>query len=82
MVQQMLYYNQKQTRKTKKTEGENMTAYEIRNEVKNLIIRKGIRNIINADLNEIHNRTGATYTQLQNAMSYFRFSPQAAKYRA
>jgi len=59
-----------------------MTAYEIRNEVKNLIIRKGIRNIINADLNEIHNRTGATYTQLQNAMSYFRFSPQAAKYRA
>lgn len=59
-----------------------MTAYEIRNEVKNLIIRKGIRNIINADLNEIHNRTGATYTQLQNAMSYFRFSPQSAKYRA
>ena len=58
-----------------------MTAYEVRKEVKELIIKKGINNIINADFNEIHNRTGATYGQLQNAMSYFRYSPQTAKYR-
>lgn len=59
-----------------------MTTKEIRNEIRNLIISKGIKNIINADLNEIKNRTGANYTQLQNAMNYFRYSPQAAKYRA
>lgn len=58
-----------------------MTAYEVRREIKRLVIEKGINNIINADLNEIHHRTGATYCQMQNALSYFRFSPQTAKYR-
>ena len=58
-----------------------MTAYEVRNEIKKVIESKGLSNLINADLNEIHNRTGATYTQLQNATNYFRYSPQAAKYR-
>ena len=58
-----------------------MTAYEVRREIKKLVIEKGINNIINADLNEIHHRTGATYWQMQNALSYFRFSPQTAKYR-
>lgn len=58
-----------------------MTIYEVRAEVKKVILAKGINNILNADLNEIHNRTGATYTQLQNACSYFRYSPQTAKYR-
>ena len=59
-----------------------MTSIQVRNEIKALIIRKGINNIINADLNEIRNRTGASSVQMQNAMSYFRYSPQAAKYRA
>ncbi len=58
-----------------------MTSMEVRKEIKELVIRKGINNIINADLNEIHNRTGATYCQMQNAMSYFRYSKQTAKYR-
>ena len=58
-----------------------MTAYEVRKEIKALILRKGVNNIINADLNEIHDRTGAEYGQMQNAMSYFRFSKQTAKYR-
>ena len=65
----------------KTKEDKTMTAYEVRKEIKALILRKGINNIINADLNEIHNRTGAGYCQMQNAMSYFRYSPQTAKYR-
>ena len=59
-----------------------MTTMEVRKEIKALVIKKGIDNILNADLNEIHNRTGATYLQMQNAMSYFRYSRQTAKYRA
>ena len=58
-----------------------MTAYEVRKEIKALVISKGLDNIIGADLNEIHDRTGATYGQMQNAISYFKYSPQAAKYR-
>ena len=33
---------------------------EIREEIKKLVISKGLDNILNADLNEIHNRTGAS----------------------
>lgn len=58
-----------------------MTYIEVRREIKALVMRKGVDNILNADLNEIHERTGATYGQMQNAMSYFRYSPQTAKYR-
>ena len=53
----------------------------VREEIKRVIISKGIDNIINADLNEIHNRTGASYCDMQNAISYFKYSKQAAKYR-
>lgn len=58
-----------------------MTYKEVKKEIKALVISKGLDNIINADLNEIHDRTGASYCQMQNAMSYFRYSPQTAKYR-
>lgn len=58
-----------------------MTAIEVRAEIKALVIKKGIKNILGADFNEIHERTGATYCQLQNALNYFQYSPQAAKYR-
>lgn len=58
-----------------------MTIYEVRKEIKAVILNKGINNILNKDLNEIHDRTGATYTQMQNALSYFRYSSQTAKYR-
>ena len=59
-----------------------MTAIETRKEIKKLIEAKGLKNILNRDLNEIHDRTGASYTMMQNALNYFRYSPQAAKYRA
>lgn len=58
-----------------------MTTMEVRAEIKKLVIRKGLNNILNADLNEIHERTGAGYCQMQNAISYFQYSPQTAKYR-
>ena len=58
-----------------------MTYKEVKQEIKTLVIRKGIDNIINADLNEIHNRTGAKYFDMQKALDYFQFSPQTAKYR-
>ena len=57
------------------------TTKEIREEIKRLVISKGVDNIINADLNEIHNRTSAGYCEMQNAISYFLYSKQAAKYR-
>lgn len=53
----------------------------VREEIKRVIIEKGLDNILNADLNEIHARTGASYCEMQNAISYFRYSKQAAKYR-
>ena len=58
-----------------------MTNMEVRKEIKALVIKKGLENIINADLNEINARTGARYIQMQNALNYFTYSPQAAKYR-
>ncbi len=74
-----LYHSKEINNKHK--EDTNMTIYEVRKEIKALILKKGANNILNNDLTEIHERTGATYTQLQNAMNYFQFSPQAAKYR-
>ena len=73
-------YN-KTIKKAQKQEGKTMTNMEVRKEIKALVIRKGLDNIINADLNEIRRRTGATCCQMQNALSYFRYSPQTAKYR-
>ena len=58
-----------------------MTNMEVRKEIKALVIRKGLDGIVNADLNEIHERTGAAYGQMQNAMRYFKYSPRTAKYR-
>lgn len=58
-----------------------MTNMEVRKEVRALVIRKGLENIINADLNEIQARTGAECMQVKNALNYFAYSPQAAKYR-
>lgn len=58
-----------------------MTAIEVRNEIRKLVIEKGVDNIMAADLNEINERTGAEYCQMQNALRYFTYSPQAKKYR-
>ena len=58
-----------------------MTYRQVKNEIKKLVIEKGLNNIYNRDLNEIHHRTGASYSDMDNALNYFRCSPQAAKYR-
>lgn len=57
-----------------------MTTQEVKQEVKRLVITKGLANINGYDFTALVNR-GATGTQVQNAINYFRFSPQAAKYR-
>jgi hypothetical protein len=51
-------------------------------EVKKLVVKYGIDGIMNYHLNEIRERTGVSVTELQNACSYFRYSPKTAKYRA
>lgn len=56
------------------------TYKETKEAVKALVIRKGLKNIINADLNELR-AEGHNTTNVQNALNYFQFSPQAAKYR-
>lgn len=59
-----------------------MTAIQVRAEIKKLVIAKGLDNILCADLNKLHDQYGATYGQMQNAISYFKYSPMAKKYRA
>ena len=57
-------------------------TYEIaKKEIKALVKAIGLNNILNKHLNDIHDRTGVSYTELQNALSYFQFSPKTAKYR-
>lgn len=58
-----------------------MTKKQVREEIKALVIKKGLNNILCADLNEINARTGATYGQMQDALNYFTYSKQTAKYR-
>ena len=56
------------------------TYKETKEAMKALVLRKGLKNIINADLNEL-GAEGHNTTNVQNALNYFQFSPQAAKYR-
>lgn len=53
---------------------------QVRDAVKNLIIEKGANNILNRHITEVVERIGCTYCDVQNAMSYFRYSPQQAKF--
>ena len=53
---------------------------ETRKAVKELVLRVGIDNILNLHINELQEK-GHNTTDLQNSMSYFRYSPQTAKYR-
>lgn len=52
-----------------------------RKEVKALIIRKGMSNILCGDLAEIHDRTGLGACDIQNALSYFQYSPTQFEFR-
>lgn len=54
---------------------------QVRDAVKNLIIEKGANNILNRHITEVVERIGCTYCDAQNAMGYFRYSPQQAKFR-
>ena len=59
----------------------NMTAKELREIVKNQIIAQGGK-LYNFNCNNIKNTYGVTVTDIQNAINYFQFSPQQAKFRA
>ena len=54
---------------------------QVRDAVKNLIIEKGANNILNRLFTEVVESIGCTCCDVQNAMSYFRCSPQQAKFR-
>jgi len=58
-----------------------MTTKEIRNIVKNNIIAQGGK-LYNYNLNNIRAMYGVNGTELQNAVNYFQYSPQQAKFRA
>nr|DAF20141.1 MAG TPA: hypothetical protein [Caudoviricetes sp.] len=66
-----------------KQEDKNMKSNtkQVRDAVKNLIIEKGANNILNLHITEVVEKIGCTYCDVQNAMSYFRYSPQQAKFR-
>ena len=53
---------------------------ETKEAVKQLVITKGLKNILGGDLANLYDQ-GHNGTNVQNALSYFTYSPQAAKYR-
>lgn len=56
------------------------TYKETKAEIKKLVIQLGIGGITGHHFNTLREQ-GHTGTNLQNAVSYFQYSPQAAKYR-
>lgn len=56
------------------------TYRETRAAVKNLVLTVGLDNILGKHLTELYAQ-GHNVTKVQNAISYFRYSPQTAKYR-
>ena len=48
--------------------------------IKELVLTVGLNGIYNYHLNEL-NEQGHSYMNMQNAISYFTFSPATAKYR-
>ena len=56
------------------------TYKETKAEIKKLVETVGLNGIYNYHFNELVS-LGHTGTNLQNAMSYFQYSPKAAKYR-
>ena len=60
-----------------------MTTKEIRNEVRELILSKGLTNITNGDVWELRKKLGLNSCErISAALRYFTYSPQTAKYRA
>lgn len=57
-----------------------MTYIQTRKVVKNLIIEVGVNGVYNYHINELVEQ-GHNNHDIQNALNYFRYSPQAKKYR-
>jgi len=57
-----------------------MTTKKLRNIVKNNIIAQGGK-LYGFNCNNIAQMHGVAHTEIQNAMNYFRYSPQQAKFR-
>lgn len=57
-----------------------MTYLETRQLAKEIVLEKGIDNILGADCVKLY-KMGCSATDVQNAFNYFRYSPQAKKYR-
>ena len=56
------------------------TYMETRKAIKELVLTVGLNGIYNYHLNELHEH-GHGYANMQNAISYFKFSTATAKYR-
>jgi len=56
------------------------TYMETRKAIKELVLTVGLNGIYNYHLNELREQ-GHTGTHLQNAINYFQYSPNTAKYR-
>lgn len=57
------------------------TYKQTKNEMKKLVIAKGVDEILNADFNRLV-AEGHDSVNVHNAFNYFCYSPQAAKYRS
>lgn len=58
-----------------------MTQIQVRNIVRQYVNKKGVDHINGYDFTEIREKYGATGTQIQNAINYFKYSPQQKKVR-
>lgn len=56
------------------------TYKETKAEIKKLVVKFGVDGITNYHQNDLVDQ-GHNVTNLQNAIGYFKYSPQAAKYR-
>ena len=56
------------------------TYKETKQAVKELILEVGVDGVYNYHINELGEQ-GHNFTNIQNALIYFRYSPQAKKYR-
>ena len=56
------------------------TYKDTKAEIKKLVLQFGVDGILNQHLNALREQ-GHNSTNIQNAICYFKYSPQAAKYR-
>lgn len=57
-----------------------MTYLQTRKAVKELVLKVGVHGVYNYHINELVAQ-GHNSTNIQNALDYFRYSPQTEKYR-